>query len=190
MLFKKKAQTVLELGLFGAIIIIVFGTLVSYTQRLNDNQYTLMKNFRAALKKAHDENAVVSYTTLEDVRHADINSPMEGSRTTLSASNYIYWAVPFVGDTPNSRTYYNINDEEILLDEDEELEEIVFDYDTQVDRSFIKNEQDNLITTHRVVDITENLTYTFKDSDGEELRTITHTRSDGPRLRTWETEYE
>ena len=185
MLFKKKAQTVLELGLFGAIIIIVFGTLVSYTQRLNDNQYTLMKNFRAALKKAHDENAVVSYTTLEDVRHADINSPMEGSRTTLSASNYIYWAVPFVGEAPNSRTYYKVNEEEILLGDDEEIEEIIFTYDTQVDRTFIKNEDDNLITTHRTVDVQEDLTY-----DLVGVRTITHTRSDGPRSRTWETEHE
>ena len=37
MLYKKKSQAVLELGLFGAIILIVLGTLVSYIQKLNDN---------------------------------------------------------------------------------------------------------------------------------------------------------
>lgn len=181
----RKAQAVLEMGLLGSLVLIVFSLLIGYTQQLNDNQFLLMKNFRTALKRAHDENAVVSYTSLEDRRYVNTNSPLEGSRKTLSASSYVYWAVPNVGSAPNSKTYYNINDEEILLGEDEEVEEIIFTYNTQVDKSFVKNENGNLITTQRTVEVQEDLTY-----DLVGVRTITQTRSEGPKSRTWNTVYE
>ena len=101
----RKAQAVLEIGILGTVVLIVFSLLVGYIQSLNDEQYVLMSNFRQALKKAHDENAVVSYTTLEDRRHVDINVPLVGKRTNLSASNYVHWAVPYVGEKPNKGFY-------------------------------------------------------------------------------------
>jgi len=181
----RKAQAVLEMGLLGSLILIVFSLLIGYIQQLNDNQFLLMKNFRTALKRAHDENAVVSYTSIEDRRHVNTDLPLEGSRKNIGASSYVYWAVPNVGSKPNSKAYYNINAEEILLGEDEEVEEIIFTYDTQVDKSFIKNEDGNLITTQRIVDVGEDLTYDLVGA-----RTITQTRSEGPKSRTWKSVYE
>lgn len=49
----KKGQTVLELGIFGSIILLVFGVMLSYIQRENDQQYVQMEAFRRALQKAN-----------------------------------------------------------------------------------------------------------------------------------------
>ena len=182
-MMKKRAQTVLEFGLFGAIIIVVFGVILSYSQRLNDRQYTLMKNFRNALKKAHDGNAVVSYTSLEDRFHVNVNSPFEGSRATISASNQVYWAVPEVGEDPNSESYYAVNDEEILLGDGEVIDSVDFAYRTDVTKVFEKDEENETITTSWNVDVDEDRTYQLGGS-----RTINQrARSGGSR--TWETEY-
>lgn len=185
-IYCRKAQAVLELGILGSLILIVFSLLVGYIQRLNDEQYTLMANFRQALKKAHDENAIVSYTTLEDRRHVDINVPLAGNRTNLSASNYVHWAVPNVGSQPNRSFYYNINDEEISLNADDQVEEIVFTYNTQLDRSFDRLETDSLINTVQAVDIDEDLIYTLKDSQDNTVRAISQNRTIN-KQRGWNT---
>jgi len=182
----KKAQAVLEIGLLGSLILIVFALLIGYIQQLNDNQFILMKNFRTALKRAHDENAVVSYTSLEDRRHVNTNSPLEGSRKTLSASNYVYWAVPSVGSAPDSKAYYNINDEEILLGEDEEVEDIVFEYDTELTKSFNRIETPDLIGSTHIVDINEELVYTLRDFDENPVKTISQNRVTSEQ-RSWKT---
>ena len=182
----KKAQAVLEIGLLGSLILIVFALLIGYIQQLNDNQFLLMKNFRTALKRAHDENAVVSYTSLEDRRHVNTNSPLEGSRKTLSASNYVYWAVPSVGSAPDSKAYYNINDEEILLGEDEEVEDIVFEYDTALTKSFNRIETPDLISSTHIVDINEELVYTLRDFDENPVEAISQNRVTS-KQRSWKT---
>jgi len=183
----RKAQAVLEIGLLGSLILIVFSLLIGYIQQLNDNQFLLMKNFRAALKKAHDGNAVVSYTSLEDRRHVNTNAPLEGSRKNISASNYVYWAVPYVGNAPDSKAYYNINDEEILLGEDEEVEDIVFTYDTQVDKSFDKIESGDIIRTVQDVNVDEELTYVLRNPNQEPIKTVIQNRRIN-KQRAWETE--
>ena len=183
----RKAQAVLEIGLLGSLILIIFSLLIGYIQQLNDNQFLLMKNFRAALKKAHDENAVVSYTSLEDRRHVNTNAPLEGSRKNISASNYVYWAVPYVGNAPDSKAYYNINDEEILLGEDEEVEDIVFAYDTQVNKSFDKIESGDIIRTVQDVSVDEELTYVLRNPNQEPIKTVIQNRRIN-KQRAWETE--
>ena len=183
----KKSQAVLEMGLLRSLVLIVFSLLVGYIQQFNDNQFILMKNFRTALKRAHDENAVVSYTSIEDRRHVNTNSPLEGSRKTLSASNYVYWAVPSVGSAPNSKAYYNINDEEILLEEDEDVEDIVFEYDTDTDREFTKIEAGDIISTVQDVRVAEELTYILRNSTGGPIRTVVQNR-EIDKQRMWETD--
>jgi len=185
---KRRAQTVLEFGLFGAIILVVFGTIVAYTQRLNDRQYTLMENFRTALKKAHDENAAISYTTLEDRFNVNIHSPFEKSRSTPSASSQVYWAVPYAGESPNSNTYYRVNDEEFTLGEDEELDHIDFAYNTEIRKVFEKEEERETIATSLDVDVEEDRTYEFLDEDDNVIKTINQRVSTGGSKR-WETVY-
>ena len=182
----RKAQAVLEIGILGTVVLIVFSLLVGYIQSLNDEQYVLMSNFRQALKKAHDENAVISYTTLEDPRHVDINAPLVGKRTNLSASNYIHWAVPYVGEEPNKGFYYQINDEVVALTEDDEVEDIVFAYDTDISRVFNKVEAGDIIKTSQNVGVVEELTYIIRDSDEQSIKTVTQNRTES-KQRSWET---
>ncbi|MFH1519360.1 MAG: hypothetical protein ABIE75_02175 [Candidatus Omnitrophota bacterium] len=185
-IYFRKAQAVLEIGILGSLILIAFSLLISYIQRLNDEQYTLMGNFRQALKKAHDENAIVNYTTLEDRRHIDINTPLAGQRTNLSASNYVHWSVPYVGDQQIRSFYYNINDEEISLSEDDQIGDIVFEYGTKLDKSFNRTETLSLISSVHKVDIDENLTYTLRDPDEKPIKTISQNRITS-KQRGWDT---
>lgn len=182
----RKAQAVLEIGLLGSLILIVFSLLIGYIQRLNDKQYVLMNNFRQALKKAHDENAIVSYTTFEDRRHVDTNTPLMGKRANLSASNYVHWAVPYVGEEPNRGFHYKFNEEEVTLDEDDEVKDIVFEYDTEVSGSFEKEEAGDIISTTQGVDVAERMTYTLRNIDDGPIRTIAQNRRTS-KQRKWKT---
>lgn len=184
----RKAQAVLEMGLFGALILIVFSLLISYIQRLNDEQYMLMSNFRQALKKAHDDNAIVTYTTIEGRRHVDVNVPLAGKRTNLSASNVIHWGIPPTDKDArmNRRMYYKINEQEVLLGEDDQIGDIVFEYDTELNRDFSKAEANTLISTTQVVDIDEELTYILRDPDEAPIKTIIQNRRTS-KQRTWDT---
>ena len=185
----RKAQAVLEMGLLGSLILIVFSLVIGYIQRLNDDQYLLMNNFRSALKKAHDENAIVSYTTLEDRRYVDTNSPLQGKRVNMSSSNYVHWAVPRTEKDvkANKRFYYKINEEEVSLSEDDEIGDLVFGYNTNSDIEFNKIESGDIINTVRDVEIAEQLTYTLRDSDEVPLRTVIQNRRVSNR-RMWETD--
>ncbi|MBP7215884.1 MAG: hypothetical protein KBA46_01220 [Candidatus Omnitrophica bacterium] len=49
---RKKGQAVVELAIFGSVILFAFGMLLSYSQRQNDMQYVQMEAFRRALQKA------------------------------------------------------------------------------------------------------------------------------------------
>ena len=42
----RKAQAVLEIGLLGSLILIVFSLVIGYIQRLNDDQYVLMSKYQ------------------------------------------------------------------------------------------------------------------------------------------------
>jgi len=182
-----KAQAVLEIGLLGSLILIVFSLLIGYIQRLNDDQYVLMNNFRNALKKAHDENAIVSYTTIEDRRHIDTNNPLLGKRTNISASSYVHWSVPHTGNKPNRGFYYKFNEDEVALDEDDEVEDIVFEYDTTTGREFNKIEASDIISTIQDVDVAEKLTYILRNPAGTPIETVIQNRV-VDKQRMWETE--
>ncbi len=166
---KKKAQAVLEIGTLGALILVAFAVLLSYIQRLNDDQYTLMSNFRQALKEAHDNNAIVSYTTLEDRRHLNLYSPLEGQRTMVSSSNNVHWSVPFVGAQPPQLMVYNINGTEYKIPQtidlgggasvDFAVDNIIYDYDTETKSRFDRDEKPDEIVSTRTVDIDEDMLY-------------------------------
>jgi hypothetical protein len=185
----KKAQVVLEMGLFGAIILFAFAALISYVQRMNDDQYLTMMNFRRTLKKAHDENAVVAHSTLENVRHVNMSSPLEGQRAMLSASNVVHWAVPFVGEKPNQSLYYRINDEEVKLKEDTEIEDIYFDFNTQTQKEFTKSELNNIIVTAHNVSIDEESVYTLVNEDKTPIKVISQNETT-TRSRSWRTAFD
>ncbi|MCU0666744.1 MAG: hypothetical protein MUF05_06595 [Candidatus Omnitrophica bacterium] len=118
--FREKGQAVIELAIFGGLILFLFGMLISYMQRLNDQQYTKMEAFRRALQKgctyigseSEGAGASVQYTLLQNRRNADFSSFKKGSPQTVSGSANVFWAVPKVGEQPENTMTYRINEDE------------------------------------------------------------------------------
>lgn len=102
-----RGQGVLELALFGAIFLVVAGVLISYVQRLNDQQYVKMEVFRRALqkantyqgKKAESPGASVQMVQVEHRRHADVSGGQFGKGMTQYATSdaHVFWAIPTEG---------------------------------------------------------------------------------------------
>lgn len=120
---KKKGQTLIELAIFGSLILFVFGALLSYMQRLNDQQYIEMGTFRRALEKActyqgeisEGAGASVQYTQLENRRNVDLASGFKkGSTSSTGYSSSVFWAVPKLeqGSEPESLIIYRVNEDE------------------------------------------------------------------------------
>ena len=138
----RKGQAIIELGIFGTIILFVVGMLISYIQRQNDQQYVQMEAFRGALQKACQgpvgleqtftedsfrntnplellypgKGAAVQYTVLENRRYVDVSPEfVKKSPQVASASSNVYWAVPFVGKASESLTAIKINEDKPII---------------------------------------------------------------------------
>ena len=117
-----KGQAIMELAIFGAIILMVFGILLSYMQRFNDQQYAQMEVFRRSLEKgctylgkdSKGQGASVQYTLLEDRHHANLSGGFDkGNTETVSASANVFWAVPAVNNPDSaSLIIFKINEDE------------------------------------------------------------------------------
>jgi len=118
----KKGQAVLEMAVFGSIILFIFGVLLSQLQRLNDQQYVQMEAFRRALYHACRDNtggsgagSSVQYSMIQNRRYADTSSNFrKGTAQILSAGASVSWAVPEIKkDTEAARlVIVNVNGEE------------------------------------------------------------------------------
>ena len=126
-----KGQAVAEMAIFGSLILFVFGILLSYLQRQNDQQYVQMQGFRRALKQAciyidpgsdEGQGAKVQMTLIENRRHADLSGDFrKGSSQALSSSATVFWAIPPLeegAEVPNLIAY-RINQDEIVRDQRE-----------------------------------------------------------------------
>ena len=115
------------MGIFGTLLILIVGQLLSYIQKLNDQQYIQMKSFRNALNVAYngtlevdDEvyntGSAVSHTEIEHRRHYQGDFFGKGERVVFTEPAYVYWAVPLInratGDmiSADTRHTYYIND--------------------------------------------------------------------------------
>lgn len=113
-------QAVVELAIFGTLILLIFGALLSYGQSLNYRQKLKMEAFRTALQKSYDTNRSVSYTIKRDVRQADLFSGFGfGKPSGASASASVMWQKGAAGPENSSGqlglSYYQINDTVIEL---------------------------------------------------------------------------
>lgn len=116
----KKGQAVVEMAIFGSLVLLVFATLISYLQRFNDQQYVQMEAFRRALEKGNDykpptggRGASVQLSLIQNRRHSDISGGFrKGSAQTLSASSNVFWATPEVGESTESLIAYRVNEDE------------------------------------------------------------------------------
>jgi hypothetical protein len=124
MIMHKKAQAVVELALFGSLILFIFGLLLSYAQRFNDQQYVHMETFRRALQRANSgqgnesgAGASVQFTFIENRKHIDLQAGFrKGNTQTLSSSSSVFWAVPEVGGRAQNLIVYKVNEDENIHD--------------------------------------------------------------------------
>lgn len=119
----KKGQAIVELAIFGSLILFLFGALLSYLQRMNDQQYAEMEAFRRALQKActyqgessEGAGASVQYTLMQNRRLVDLTSGFrKGSPSSVSYSANVFWAVPKSDKDSEAESLivYRINDDE------------------------------------------------------------------------------
>lgn len=124
----QKGQAVVEFAIFGSIILLGFGVLLSHIQRSNDQQYLQMEAFRQAQNKActylpsnDGAGASVQMTIIQNRRYADISNDFaKGSPQTVSANSSVLWAIPEVADSDDDEgdhesadlVVYRINDNE------------------------------------------------------------------------------
>jgi hypothetical protein len=123
------------MAVLGGIILFVLGVLISYIQKVNDQQYIKMESFRRALQKANtyqgeegeSPGASVEVVQVEDRRQLDIfGSFGKGITQTQSNDASVFWAVPTEGfysggaaegSVPQDIVTAKINDDEQKIEE-------------------------------------------------------------------------
>lgn len=119
----KKGQAVAEMAIFGTLILLIFGVLISFIQQLNDRQYTQMEAFRRALEKANSytsdaedgAGASVQYTLAQNRHQINLmGGYRQGSNVTQVGSANVYWAIPKSekGSSAESLLVFRINEDE------------------------------------------------------------------------------
>ncbi|MCM8800166.1 MAG: hypothetical protein NC900_05525 [Candidatus Omnitrophica bacterium] len=114
-----KAQSILELAIFGSIILFLLGVLISYGLGANFEQHLQMQTFRKALfealKRAHS-SINVNLNVIKDLSIPDVNSPFDISETSpysaniaLSWSNDLYAGLDDLDERDLPRIDYIIN---------------------------------------------------------------------------------
>lgn len=119
----RKAQAIVEIGVLGSLLLLITLQLLSYAQRLNDQQYLTMKTFRDGLHKAYfnteesgdgsetySKGGSVTLNKIEHRRQAAGDFSRKGQRAIFSSGTNIYWGVPFIN--------YEIGDEEVTVSVD------------------------------------------------------------------------
>lgn len=182
----------MELAVFGSMILLLFGVLLSYMQRENDQQYLQMETFRRALekactydgKKSEGAGASVQMTVMENRRHVDLSSGFrKGSPSSSDYSANIFWAVPQVGEQAANLIVYKINDDEktwnyrdFIPEEKDEawsfrIEDTPVDTFTKFDETMIKQENTVKIVNTRKSNLSDTIVttinYTIRAEDGD-----------------------
>jgi len=214
----RSGQALLELAVFGSLIILIAGYLFSYFYRMNNQQYVQMESFRRALQIANyggpttssHGGKVTQLTVMENRHEPDLSTYFrKGSSQSTSATSSVYWTVPEVGETSGSATYYKVNDD---LSDDLSSGESVNDVRTSsvsfFNENTIKQETPQGITVTRSSDLKDTITTKLLDENGNELWSVsqglyTYTGPDGKlkygygknhlnetvhRNRTWNTQ--
>jgi len=88
----RKGQAALEVTIFGILFVLIIYGMVSYGQRLSYQQQVRMEGFRAALKRAYDNNGVASYLLKKNERLASAQHGfLEGTPARVDGMAAIMW---------------------------------------------------------------------------------------------------
>jgi len=117
----QRAQAVVELAVFGGLVLFLSGMLLSYMQSQNDAQYTEMEAFRRTLEKActyqgEDEDgagASARMTLFQNRRNVNLADDFQKrSSQEASGSADVFWAIPKLGTQPQNLQIFRINENE------------------------------------------------------------------------------
>ncbi|MHB8154808.1 MAG: hypothetical protein ACYDFR_02000 [Candidatus Omnitrophota bacterium] len=119
----KKGQAVAEMAIFGSLILLIFGVLLSFMQQFNDRQYVQMEAFRRALEKANSyigtaddgSGASVQYTLAQNRHQINLGGGYrQGNNVTQTGSANVYWAIPksAKGSSADSLLVFRVNEDE------------------------------------------------------------------------------
>jgi len=161
-MYRKKSQAILEMGLFGSILLMVVVSMLMYSQKLSDQEYITMSTFREAL--SHGFGGQITLNKVEHRRHAAGDFFHKGSRTVLSSSAYVYWGVPTIVDTPKDGGGYNDDIEQVsssnlydingkIVNAPGDSSPVKFDYAENNSQTYSKNEDNSDIVNDYKLDI-------------------------------------
>ena len=119
----RKGQAIVEMAVFGALILFLFGTLLSYLQQANDQQYASMETFRRALERActyqgavdEGAGASVRYTVLQRRHNTDVSGNYKkGAPGMASGASNVFWAVTKSekGVKPDTLLVFRVNEDQ------------------------------------------------------------------------------
>lgn len=177
--FNYKGQATTELAIFGSLILVCFALLISYGQSLQEQQILQQQTFRKALKKAYDENALVSYNTVKHPRTANVFGRYgEGGRGSVSTGASVNWCL----GEPLEKSYYQINEDTFEIADGSE----VWDVETEATTAYRgreRNSEDGAnITTAKSADLTDTMTTRLKIDGGSDI-VVTQGMDSGGRYR-------
>jgi type II secretory pathway pseudopilin PulG len=192
-MFSKKGQAIAELAIFGTIILMVMGVLLSYIQNQNDQQYAQMEAIRRAQQMActhqgaesEGAGASIQFTLIQNRRQADLSGNYKmGNPQSISASSNVFWAVPKVGAQPETLLVFRVNEDQreinyrdyVPKEQDEELslrtEDITTESNTIFNEAVVKQEDPAMIRNVWNSDLQDTITteipYTIRGRDGDD----------------------
>lgn len=195
-----KGQAATEMAVFGSLILVCFGVLLTYAQSFTENQALQQQAFRMALRRAYDNNGFVSYRMTKNPRAVSPFSNFgEGERSSISASSSVLWSL---GEA-ESRSYYRINEDEIEIPLAADGTPLGVVWDTQDAQTIYsaserRQEDTDKIATTRSAMLQDTLTAKINLEDGSSVTIVQGLGADGrysqaaagttvTRSRTWET---
>jgi len=195
----KKSQSLLEMSIFGTLFLTLIAYILSYTQKLNEQQYVAQEAFRRALVKASEAtDGSASYTLFANKRLASVSNPLRGDRGQTSGSATVVWGYDPDAEEQTEAGYayywYRFNEDEVEIalpetEEDEpdeegnsvfsvaeedEIDEIEIDASTvaPTDITSITHNK-GATTSFQSSSYQDTVTYTLKDPGGGTIYTIT-----------------
>jgi len=176
MRFNHKGQATTELAIFGSLILVCFALLISYGQSLQEQQILQQQTFRKALKKAYDENALVSYNVVKNPRTTNVFGRYgEGGRGSTSTGASVNWCL---GEALE-KSYYQINEDTVEIPDGSE----VWDVETEAATAYkgverVSEDAAN-ITTVKSAGLTDTITTNLKVDGGSDIAVTQGMDSDG-----------
>ena len=211
----RSGQAVTEMAIFGSVIFLCFGVLLSYAHNFTEQQALQQQSFRMALQH-YEDNGFISYNIIKHYNMPNLGGAFrQGERGSVSAGNSVSW---YIGE-PESRSFYQINEdlkeiprhEKDDVDTPDEVWNIETDSQAGYSANELKQENTERIRTTRSSsnkdDVTTRLKIRYQDDediyyDGVDIVSSQRLNEDGrynqeardddvvvERKRSWETQH-